>query len=310
MTMPAEPGGGTALALQGGGAHGAFAWGALDYLLESGWRFDRVCGVSSGALTGAALVQGLNRGGAEAARADLRRLWTRIGHANALSLFQSNPFQKMFWGWDVGSAVAWQGAETALRMFNPGQLNPFGLQPLRGVVEELIEPARLARPGDVTLTISATDARSGAPRYFTAGEIGADALLASCCLPYLVPAVTIDGNDYWDGAYSGNPPLAPLLGPRPPQRLVLIAAQPRRRHLLPQSQVDIMNRVTEISSQATLDAELRALPGTVELLAIEADAALADLPLSSKVFADMETIERLFEQGRQEAAKLPAVARE
>lgn len=298
----------TALALQGGGAHGAFTWGVLDRLLEDGLRPDRVCGVSSGAIIGTLMVQGLVRGGPEGARAEMRRLWRRVAHAHRLSLLQNGPLERWLWGWDLSNSLAWRGLEMAMRLFAPAQLNPFGHNPLRPLLHGLLEPELLAHPSAPRLTVAATDVATGEAVLFHNDAISVDVLLASACLPFVFPAVQIDGRAYWDGGYAGNPPLAPLLQPEPPDELLLVRAQPARRPGVPATPMEITNRLNEIACHNVLAAELAVLPDKVRLTSYDADDALLDLPISSKFNGEAEFLSELFQAGRA-AARGPAPAR-
>jgi NTE family protein len=292
---------GTALALQGGGAHGAFTWGVLDRLLEDGLQVDAVCGVSSGALLGTMLVQGLVRGGPAGAREQLRQLWRRVANAHALSPLQNGPLERWLWGWDLSNSLLWRGLDVAMRLFSPAQLNPFGHNPLRQLLEELLDPAALADPAAPRLIVAATDVETGEAALFENGAIDVDVLLASSCLPFVFPAVEIAGRAYWDGGYAGNPPLAPLLRPTLPERLVLIRAQPARRPGIPSTPTEITNRLNEIACHNVLAAELAALPKTVKLLTYDADDALLDLPISSKFNGEADFLAELFASGRRAA---------
>ena len=293
---------GVALALQGGGAHGAFTWGALDRLLEDGIAIDRVCGVSSGAITGAMLVQGLVRGGPAQARAELRRLWDRVASAHALSPLRAGPLDRWLWGWDISNTPAWWSMDMAMRMFGPAQINPFGLNPLRGVLADLLDRRRLADPAAPRLTVAATEVATGQALLFGNAAITVEVLLASACIPSVFPAVELDGRPCWDGGYAGNPPLGPLLDPAPPETLVLIRAQAARRPGLPASQAEIANRLTEIAGQNLLAAELAALPDSVAVLEIAADEALGDLAVSTKFNGEAAFLAQLFAAGRAAAA--------
>ena len=299
-------GAGVALALQGGGAHGAFSWGALDRLLEDGVPIGRICGVSSGAITGAMLAQGLARGGAAAARAELRRLWERVAGAHALSPLRAGPLDRWMWGWDLSNSPAWWGMDMAMRLFGPSQINPLGLNPLRAVLADLLDPALLADPAAPRLTVAATEVATGTALLFENAAITADVLAASACIPFVFPAVELDGRACWDGGYAGNPPLAPLLDPTPPEVLVLIRAQAARRTGVPASQGDIVNRLTEIAGQNLLAAELAALPASVRVVEIRADTALRDLPASSKFNGEAAFLDQLFAAGRAAAAGMAA----
>lgn len=291
--------GGVALALQGGGAHGAFTWGVLDRLLESGHGFDRVCGVSAGALTGAAFVQGWARGGADGAREEMRRLWHRVVQVHALSPLRNGPVERWLWGWDISNSMAWQSMDTAMRLFSPAQINPLGLNPLRGVLLGFLDRRWLCHPRAPRFHVGVTCVETGAAVVFDNDRIDADVLLASCCLPHVFPAVHIDGRPYWDGGFSGNPPLAPLLAPSLPRDLVLVRGQPVRRRGVPGTPSEIMNRMTEIACHGVLEAELESLPPRVRLTNYEADAAVGHLPISSKFNADRGFLAELFEAGRR-----------
>ncbi len=292
----------TALALQGGGVHGAYAWGVLDRLIEDGLAVDRVCGVSSGGLLAAMLVQGLVKGGPDGARREMQKLWDRVRTANALSPLQNGPMERWLWGWDLSNNIAFQGMEAALRMFSPAQINPFGHNPLRPVIEDVLDLKALRHPDAIRLTVAATDVETGEARCWGNADITADVLMASCCLPLVFHAVAVDGRHYWDGGFSGNPPLGPLLEPDLPDHLVLIRAQTAIRSGVPSTPAEIMNRLTEIACHGVLEAELRALPATVQVTSHGADAVLSLLPISSKFNAGDAFIANLFEAGRNAAS--------
>jgi NTE family protein len=293
----------TVLAVQGGGAHGAFAWGALDRLLEDGMRFAAITGVSSGAMIAAMAVQGFVHGGPEGARKAVARLWERVAAAHIFGPVNSS--MDWLWGWDkgmeIGNEWAWAGLTNALRLFSPGQLNPFGQNPLEPLLRDMLDAEAIRDPAAPRLFVAATDVESGQARIFGNAEISVDVLLASCCIPMMFPAVNIGGRHYWDGGYSCNPALAPVLHPAPDE-LVLIRAQPRMRKGVPNSTADIVHRLHEIAFQAPLDAELKSLPHGVMLRDISADAALAAHPLISKMNTEREFLHSLFKAGRAAAA--------
>ncbi|MGP8026058.1 MAG: patatin-like phospholipase family protein [Acidocella sp.] len=290
------------LALQGGGAHGAFTWGVLDRLLEEGLEFAAITGVSSGAMNAAMAVQGYVHNGPAGARAALRQLWTRIGEANVFSNF-ATPMDWL-WGWDksieLGNELAWTGLTNVLRVLNPDQMNPLGQNPLAPLIEGLLDEDAIRDPSAPRLYVGATDVETGESKVFSNAEIGVRHLLASACLPMMFPAIEINGRHYWDGGYSCNPPLAPVLVPRP-DRLVLVRAQPRQRKGVPNSTADIVHRLHEIAFQAPLDAELSMLPRHTRLLDISADEALARHPLTSKMNTEKGFLEHLFTAGRDAA---------
>ncbi len=281
--------------------HGAFAWGVLDWLLQEGLQVDRVCGVSSGALLATMFVQGHARGGVAGGRAAMRRMWKRAADANSMNPLRSYPLDRWLFGWDVSNSLAWQGMEATMRLFSPSQLNPFNHNPLRAIIDDLLDPAALAAPEAIALTVGVTDVETGQAVLFTNREITTDVLLASACLPFMFRAVEIGGRAYWDGGYSGNPPLRPLLLPEPPDELVLICAQPTRRAGAPSTQAEILNRLNEIACQSVLHHELMALPPGLNLTCYEADDVLGKLPISSKLNADPDFIEELYQAGRRVA---------
>ncbi|HQT76137.1 MAG: hypothetical protein B7Z80_00340 [Rhodospirillales bacterium 20-64-7] len=298
-TTPERSTGRVALALQGGGAHGAFTWGVLDRLLEDGQRFDSICGVSSGAILGVMLVQGLVRGGADGARAEMRRFWRRVAQAHAISPFQAAPLERWFLGgWDLSNSMMWQGMEMAMRLFSPAQINPFGHSLLRTLLNDLVEPHLLCDPRAPSLTVAATDVSTGEAVLFDNKAIDVDVLCASACLPFIFPAVRIGDRAYWDGGYAGNPPLAPLLRPIPPAELILVRAQPAKRPGVPTTPTEITNRLNEIACHNVLSAELAAMPSSVKLRSYDADEALLHLPISTKFSGEEAFLAELFEAGR------------
>jgi NTE family protein len=289
--------------LQGGGSHGAFTWGVADRLLQDGQRIDAICGVSSGDIIGVMIAQGLVRGGPAAARADMRRFWRRVAQAHSFSPLQAAPLERWLWGgWDLSNSVVWQGMEMMSRLFSPAQLNPFGHNPLRPLLMDLIEPHLLTDPAAPRLTVSATDVATGEAVLFHNADIDVDVLCASACLPFVFPAVEIDGRAYWDGGYSGNPPLAPLLRPDPPAELILVRAQAAYRHGIPATPMEITNRLNEIACQNVLTAELAALPASVKLRCFHADDALLHLPISTKFSGEEGFLTELFQAGRAAVA--------
>lgn len=290
------------LALQGGGAHGAFTWGALDRLLQDGMEFSAVSGVSSGAMIAAMAVQGFVHNGRQGARDAVSRLWSRVAEAHIFGNVGAS--LDWMWGWgkgvELGNEMAWAGITNALRMFSPGQLNPFGQNPLGPLLDDLLDVEAIRDARAPRLFVAATDVEAGVARVFENHEICVEVLLASACIPMMFPAVNIGGRFYWDGGYSCNPALKPLLSPRPEQ-LVLIRAQPRARRGVPNSTADIVHRLHEIAFQAPLDAELALLPRQMALVDIGADVALSRHPLTSKMNTEKAFLDDLFMAGREAA---------
>ena len=206
MTTSASRRPALALALQGGGAHGAYTWGVLDALLEAD-RFDirALSGTSAGAMNAVALADGWQRGGATGARDTLRAFWTAVGASVSLDAFLVGADEAPSLAPAARALASWA------RLFSPRQLNPMGLNPLREVLARCIDFERLRARTAPRLFIATTQANSGRLRLFENAELSVDVLLASACLPTLQAAVLIDGQPYWDGGFSANPALFPLV---------------------------------------------------------------------------------------------------
>ncbi|CAM5317425.1 patatin [Thauera sp. 28] len=242
------------LALQGGGAHGAYTWGVLDRLLEHGIGIEGVSGTSAGAMNAVALAQGWTEGGAQGARASLAAFWSAVGDSVPfhLELLHSlNPASD-------GSLPAPMSLMLGFtRMFSPYQLNPFELNPLRDVVRAQFDFERLRRDCPLKLFIAATAVRTGKVRLFHTGELSEAALLASACLPTLHHAVEIDGEHYWDGGFTANPAIYPLLYECHSSDILLVLLNPLRREAAPRSADDIAARSMELGFSTTFLREMR-----------------------------------------------------
>lgn len=239
------------LALQGGGAAGAFTWGVLDRLLdEEHLHLDRISGTSAGALNAAALVTGLARGGRQGAKDHLAMLWNNVAREGLLMTFLMSPLRKPGWGiWD-----------DAMPLLSPYQVNPCGHAPLRRILSSVVDEALLRQPGDAPrLFVNAVHVRSGNARVFRPAEMSVDALLASACAPMSFPAVEIDGEPYWDGSYASNPVLWPLYEQNLDCDIFMVELTPLYRPETPRSPRNILNRINEIASMTALLSELRAL---------------------------------------------------
>jgi len=314
------------LALQGGGTHGAFTWGVLERLLEEDrLEVDAVSGTSAGAINGAVLVQGLAAGGPEGARSALEKLWRDVATRLAFSPLRNTPIEKAIWGYDLTWSFAYQAFDTLTRMVSPYQINPFAIEfnPLRQVLEENLDVARLhLDPKAIRLFVSATNVRTGKPRVFTRPEVTVDTLLASACLPNIFRAVEIDGEHFWDGGYLGNPALWPLYHERGAPDIVLVQINALLRPELPTTPTDIMNRLNEISFNASLMAEMRAIDFVQRLLdsgrleqpryrriflhLIEDEDRMREFKLSTKLNGDWEFLLRLRQYGRDAAERFLA----
>lgn len=242
------------LALQGGGAHGAYTWGVLDRLLEAGVRIDGVSGTSAGAMNAVALAHGWTVGGADGARAALQAFWLAVGDSVPfhLELLHSlNPHG------DGALPLPMSMMLGMTRYLSPYQFNPFELNPLRDVVESQFDFERLRRDCPLRLFIAATAVRSGKVRLFRTGELSADALLASACLPTLHHTVEIDGEAYWDGGFTANPAIYPLLYECDSTDILLVLLNPLELASAPRSAADIAARTMELGFSTTFLREMR-----------------------------------------------------
>lgn len=252
------------LALEGGGSLGAFAWGVIDRLLDvPGLRIAVVGGTSAGAMNGAMLVQGLATGGPLAAKRLLEAFWHRVAIA-AGSL--PGPFS--LWLHLVAGAMApvVDAVRQASVALNPAAGRP-GPNPLRGILAELLSPPAFGRPGAPELVVAATRVRTGEARLFRGAEVTVDALLASACLPQLFPAVQIEGEPYWDGGYTSNPPVRPLIEAGAPPDVLIVRAKPLERPGTPSGVLAVQERANEITFGSALRSELRTLALAQPLLA-------------------------------------------
>ena len=199
------------LALQGGGAHGAFTWGVLDRLLEETWlRIDGVSGTSAGAMNAAVLASAYAVGGAARARTALEAFWRSVSRAALLSPFQRGPLDILLDRWTLDNSPMFIAMDLMARLISPYDLNPFGGNPLTGLLNEVVDFPALAS-GPIKVFVTATNVRTGRGRVFRNQEITAEVLLASACLPSMFQAIEIDGEAYWDGGYAGNPTITPLV---------------------------------------------------------------------------------------------------
>lgn len=304
-----------ALALQGGGAHGAFTWGVLDALLERGLGIAAVSGASAGAMNAVLLAEGLRRGGADGAREALHGFW----HAVA---------ERMPPLWHVpGDPPRLAPAGRALLAWThwlaPAQLNPLDLNPLRDLLASLVDFDALRACNGPALFVAATEAESGRMRLFRRHEMSAEALLASTCLPTIARAVSIDGRAHWDGAFSANPALSPLLRETAADDLLLVTLSPLAALDVPEDAAGIATRVLDIAFNAAflrearwlaeLQADARSLgwwrSGIERRLArtrwhlIDADEALSALPAETRLVPEWDFLQRLRELGRERVAR-------
>ncbi|HWS05442.1 MAG TPA: patatin-like phospholipase family protein [Burkholderiaceae bacterium] len=245
------------LALQGGGAHGAFTWGVLDRLLEEDWlTIDGISGTSAGAMNAAVMASGHAAGGPDGARSALEQFWRAVSESAKYSPIRRGPLAMLTGKWTLENSPVFLAGEMMSRVFSPYDLNPLGDNPLKKILAETVDFEALVH-SPIKLFITATNVRTGAGRVFRNAEITPDVLLASGCLPTLFQAVEIDGESYWDGGYIGNPTITPLVRECESHDTILVQINPIERPGVPRSARDIHNRLNEISFNAPLLKELR-----------------------------------------------------
>jgi len=255
------------LALQGGGAHGAFTWGVLDYLLEDGRLvIEGLSGTSAGALNAVMCMDGLARGGPQAARKRLAEFWRAVSIDGQLPLMQRQIVERLFTFKPLEGTPVQAWFDAMSRYFSPYDLNPLNINPLKDVVEHFVDFDALRRQTDVQIFVSATNVITGRLRIFPREKISADVVMASAALPTLFQAVTVDGVPYWDGGYMGNPAIFPFFRNTSTEDVLIIQINPVERREVPTSARDIMNRINEISFNSSLLAEYRAIEFVARLI--------------------------------------------
>lgn len=309
------------LALQGGGSHGAFTWGVLDALLEDGRvGFEGLSGTSAGAVNAVAFASGWATGVArgtdprEAAREKLAGIWYRVTALGSVGTLHQQ-FMRMLWGGlppelSPGNIIgnAWRG------LLTPYNSNPLDINPLRKMLEEEIDFPAIARQQALKVFVSATHVKTGKAVIFGGERLDARAVLASTCLPTLFHAVEIDGEAYWDGGYSVNPALSPLIKECATPDLLLVQINPLARNSTPKTSAEILDRINELTFNASLLTQMRAIDFVNRLLAegavshagcktvrvhrVEGGPALDAFPASTKISADGALISQLFDAGR------------
>ena len=308
------------LALQGGGAHGAFTWGVLDRLFEDDriW-IEAISGTSAGAMNALVAAQGMYENGADGARQRLAEFWREVSRASTGSPIQRSVLAHLTGTWSLDDSPGFQFFNMLQRVASPYDLNPLGVNPLRDLVDRMIDFGKVRACGDMGVFISATNVETGRVRVFEREEITLAATMASACLPFLFKAVEIDGQHYWDGGYMGNPPLFPFFHGSPSDDIVIVQINPIVRPGLPRSAQDIQDRVSEITFNSALLHELRAIDFVCRLLddgklqpghyramkvhMIEARRRLRPLGASSKLNAEWAFLQHLFEIGRDAASR-------
>lgn len=306
------------LALQGGGAHGAFTWGVLDRLIEEpGLNIEAITATSAGAMNAVAFAHGLGEGGADGAKLMLERFWRIVSEKGApFSAFSmsNTPLAMLPFG-------PFQAAMAFTSIASPYEFNPFDLNPLRDALDEAID-FEAVRAAPLDLFLSATNVESGRVKVFQDHEITRDAVLASACLPQTFKAVEINDNAYWDGGYMGNPSLFPLIYNNAPKDVLLVLLNPISRLGVPKRVPEIMDRLNEISFNASLIGELRSIAFVQKLLdegmlkqsatnkytrlnihAVRGGQVLRELSLQTKYDTSWGFLTDLRDKGRQAASE-------
>lgn len=306
------------IALQGGGAHGAFTWGVLDRLLEEDdLEIAGISGTSAGAMNAVALTQGLAMGSRQAARELLEQFWITVSAAAKFSPIQRTVWDRLAGRWSLEFSPSFVISQYLQQTFSPYQLNPLDVNPLRDIVVKCFDFEMVNASAAPRLFLGATNVRSGLPKVFRQPQITADAVMASACLPFLFKAVEIDGDAYWDGGYMGNPPLFPLIDETDTRDILLIQINPFRREELPRTAYEIQNRLNEITFNGSLIKEMRSIAFLWEMIQdeqldraayrdarvhrISAEDEMGKLSVSSKLNAERAFLDHLRDLGRLSA---------
>lgn len=308
------------IAIQGGGSHGAFAWGLLEAALEEpGVEIASMTATSAGAMNAVVCAEGLRLGGRAGARAALDRFWSAISHARGpFSPVSLNAVRKAFDPFGLLKEQSFRWFDMLTSVASPYEFNPWNFNPLRDVLEEVVDFPALAASPPVKLFLSATRVSTGTVKVFREYEVSSDRVLATACLPYLFQTVEVEGEPLWDGGYVANPALFPIAyEPDLPDDILICWINPLRRAGIPKTSAEIMDRLNEINFNSSLLAELRAIGFVQHLLAddqagsalagryralhihaVEADAALGGLSVSSKFDTTPAFLDGLRQAGR------------
>ena len=304
------------LALQGGGAHGAFAWGVLDRIFEDERiSVEGIVGASAGAMNAVVTAYGLTLGGNEGARRSLGKFWEVVAEKGACSVMQSSWIDRLMSPGSLDYSPGHSMMDILSRVLSPYQTNPTNYHPLREILSEQINFETLRQSDKVKLFVCASNVITNRLRVFEHSEISVDAVLASACLPSLFQAVEINGEYYWDGGYMGNPPIFPIVYNCISTDVVLILSNPIQIKQVPQTAQAILDRINRLSFNSSLMREMRAINFVNRLVdsgfddggklkkmlihCIDAEDEMNNLSVSSKLNVGWEFLKWLFELGRQ-----------
>ena len=306
------------VALQGGGAHGAFGWGVLDKIIEDGrLEIDGVCGTSAGAMNGVLYAYGKMKGGPEHAREVLENFWHDISKTSTNFFAQvPAPFGD-FLGAKIHEKIMYSAFDIITLMFLYYEYNPFNFNPLREILEKNVNFKEIHACQCTNIFVCATNARTGQPKIFGNHEITADTVLASACLPFLFQTIVIDGEPYWDGGYVGNPALYPMIYKTDTLDFVIVHINPIERPEVPHDAQGILNRVNEVSFNSSLIGELRAIAFVQKIIkedwirdehkhklkeirvhAIRSDKEMLPMEVNTKFSTDWGFLQELRDLGR------------
>ena len=306
------------LALQGGGAHGAFTWGVLDRLLEDDrLSIEAISGTSAGAMNAVVAADGLMRDGAEGARDGLGRFWKAVSEAGRSSPIQRSPIDVFMGNWSLDNSPTYLFFDLFSRIASPYETNPLNINPLKDLLESSVDFEVVRSCDRMKVFVSATNVETGRVKVFDRHQLTADMVMASSCLPLLFQAVEIDGVPYWDGGFMGNPVLFPFFHACESDDILIVQINPITRPGVPRSAREILNRMNEISFNSSLLREFRAIDFVARLLEdgkldpdrykhvlvhrIESEEEIKPLGASSKLNAEWAFLQHLFGIGRAAA---------
>ena len=308
------------VALQGGGSHGAFAWGVLDHLLSDDRLYiEALSGASAGAMNAIICADGWAKNGCEGARKALSDFWYRLSDVAQTSPLQRGPVSALMGAWSLDQSPFYLWFDLMSRIASPYDLNPFNWNPIRDLLNEHVDFEGVRKGDGPRLYITATNVETGRARVFQRPELTADHIMASACLPLVFQAVLIDGKPYWDGGYMGNPSLWPLYGDSESDDIIIVQINPIDRGGVPRTSREILNRLNEITFNASLLSELRAIDFVSRLITagrlegstyrdihvhvIGDDKLMTPLGESSKMLAERAFLELLRDSGKRAAER-------
>ncbi|MDR0968636.1 MAG: patatin-like phospholipase family protein [Holosporaceae bacterium] len=310
------------IAMQGGGAHGAYTWGVLDRLLqEKDLIIEGVSGTSAGAMNAVAVAQGIITGGNEGARELMKTYWEKNAEGGKASIFKPGVLDVLMGKYTMHNSPGFLFFDFLSKILSPYQMNPLGTNPLKDLVEEMFDFDVLNGSDLVKVFLAATHVYTGKLKVFSNvdKELCTEAMLATACLPTLFAAVMVKGEYYWDGGFIGNPVIYPLIYDCETPDIMLIKLNPTHRNRLPMTASEIGDRLNEITNNTSIMREMRSMHFITKLIdekivepgklkrcfvhMIEDEAVFYDLGWSSKLNTDMEFLKHLFDAGRKSADK-------